>query len=61
MNEKEVVKIPEVNKRLGSCPECGHAIWESDIIYDSKYNDNYTRYCCIECRAISKRDEIIPF
>ncbi len=57
----DIVRLPEINARLGSCPECGKPIWENDLVIDPKYDDNYTRYCCMECGSIIVRKEIIPF
>jgi DNA-directed RNA polymerase subunit RPC12/RpoP len=57
----EIIRLEQINARLGSCPECGKSIWEEDEIIEPKYEDNYTHYCCMECGLHMKRENIIPF
>lgn len=48
-----IERLPPVNKRVGSCPECGKPIWESDKVGPV--------YRCVECREIIREEELIPF
>ena len=44
----------ESNKRLGSCPYCGHNIWTSDMVRPEWY-------VCLGCKGIVHLKNIIPF
>jgi DNA-directed RNA polymerase subunit RPC12/RpoP len=60
MPDDDVIKIPNENKRLGSCSNCGHAIFLSDCILSAN-NYHLGLYRCIECKTIMSYDELIPF
>lgn len=55
MKEDEIVKIPQKDRWLGSCPICGKSIWLSYRIPSTG------EYKCIECREEIPLDNIIPF
>jgi predicted RNA-binding Zn-ribbon protein involved in translation (DUF1610 family) len=56
----DVIKLPPLNERIGSCPECGKPIWKSDktMIHFETLGITYQ---CIECKIFIEPKDIIPF
>lgn len=49
------------NKRLGSCIECGGAIFENDLVNKDAEDMRDWIYKCLKCKRQQILDEIIPF
>lgn len=52
----------ETNRRLGSCPYCGHNIWELDELRMRRLDEPKVRlFQCLECKETVLDRDIIPF
>ena len=56
----DIIKIPNTNKHLGSCPDDGQPIWSNDM-YRPESEHLYATYRCIQCKKIWTIVEVIPF
>lgn len=57
---EDIIKLSPSNKHIGSCPECGKSIWESDKIQEESVY-SMAVYRCIECKQFIIKERIIPF
>lgn len=51
----DIVRLPRVDRFIGSCPVCGKKIWST---YFNAINNTYK---CIECKGEMTLDSIVPF
>lgn len=61
-SKEDIIRLPEINKFVGSCPTCGHNIRELDELRMRKLeNPHMAIYLCIECKEQINAKDLIPF
>lgn len=55
MPKDDIVKLPPIDRFIGSCPTCGKKVWST------YWSATTNKYICIECRSEIPLDSIVPF